>query len=125
MEEHVVLRCANCGNEWEPQGLSLNCPVCGFPAVAEMAIDSTAIRSIADLEAQLSALLLGARASGLDPDEVVRVLRDELEFAAELAHAGRRLYVQLLDLGPQEADMRAQPTRNRGATLRGRGVGAG
>jgi hypothetical protein len=125
MEEHVLLSCTNCGHEWSPQGASLECPVCGFPAVADMAMDSAAIRSIADLEAQLSALLISARASGLDADEIVRVLRDELEFAAELAHAGRRLYVQLLDLGPQEGDMRTQPSRNRGATLRGRGVGAG
>jgi len=78
--------------------------------------------SVDDLSTQLGALITGARASGLAAPIIVQALRDELEFAAELAHAGRRFCVQLIDLGPQESAILQRPVRDRRAMLQTRSV---
>jgi hypothetical protein len=78
--------------------------------------------SVNDLSAQLGALITSARASGLDEALIVQALRDELEFAAEMAHAGRHFYVQLIDLGPREDDILQRPVRDRRAILQTRSV---
>jgi hypothetical protein len=75
-----------------------------------------------DLETQLRALVMSARAGGLDAEAIVRVLRDELEFAAEMGHAGRRFSVQLIDLGPQEGEILNRPVRDRREILQNRSV---
>ena len=75
-----------------------------------------------DLSTQLGALITSARASGLDAAIIVQALRDELEFAAELAHAGRHFCVQLIDLGPQESAILQRPVRDRRAMIQTRSV---
>jgi len=78
--------------------------------------------SVNELSAQLGALITSARASDLDEALIVQALRDELEFAAEMAHAGRHFCVQLIDLGPQESDILQRPVRDRRAILQTRSV---
>lgn len=78
--------------------------------------------SATDLATQLGALITSARASGLSADVIVQALHDELEFAAEMAHAGRHFCVQLIDLGPQESDILQRPVRDRRAMLQTRSV---
>jgi hypothetical protein len=97
------------------------CPVCRLPlSTSEMSAMSP--MSTNDLATQLGALVTSARASGLDAEVIVHVLRDELEFAAEMAHAGRHFYVQLIDLGPRESDILQRPVRDRRAILQTRSV---
>ncbi len=124
MRAQPSIRCVNCGTALEapPEGAAgVICPVCQFmndlraPAVLALTHDS--------FEAQLGDLISQARASGLRADEIVRVLRDELEFAAELASGGRQLTVQIIDLGPLDADLLRRPVRDRTSMLRGRAVG--
>lgn len=124
MREQPSIRCLNCGTALEapPEGAAgVICPVCQYlndlqaPAVLALTADS--------FEARLGDLIGQARSSGLAPDEIVRVLRDELEFAAELASTGRHLTVQIIDLGPLDAEALRRPTRDRTSILRGRAVG--
>lgn len=129
-EQLKLIRCANCGTEWSPTvapsgyGHSASadavCPVCHL-AVAESAASLVAIDSVTDLEARLAALMRGAWASGLDSEAIVHVLRDELVFAAEMRHNGRRFTVQLIDLGPQENELQQRPLRDRRELLNHRG----
>jgi hypothetical protein len=121
MTERLV-RCANCGTEWSPESVSAGyghavltnpvCPICHL-SVAESASSVVSVESVTDLEVQLDALVRGAWASGLDTEAIVHVLRDELAFAAEMRHAGRRFAVQLIDLGPQESELLHRPLRDR------------
>ena len=78
--------------------------------------------SVDELSTQLGALIASARASGLDADIIVQALRDELEFAAEMAHAGRHFCVQLIDLGPQENNILQRPVHDRREILQTRSV---
>jgi len=78
--------------------------------------------SISDLEIQLRALITTARSSGLDSAVIVNTLRDELEFAAEMGHAGRRFSVQLIDLGPQGGELLHRPLHDRREILQTRSV---
>ena len=116
-----LIRCANCGTMWSPQG-SLSsydsgarfgtvCPVCHLD-VAESAPAVAQVTSIAELEAQLDVLVRGAWANGIDTDAIVHVLRDELALAAEMRHTGRRIAVQIIDLGPQERELVQRPMRD-------------
>lgn len=74
------------------------------------------------LSSQLGALITSARTSGLDAAIIVQTLRDELEFAAEMANTGRHFCVQLIDLGAQESDILQRPVRDRRAMLQTRSV---
>ena len=131
MPQQRAVRCTNCGTEWTPADRSLDqggtsagtaaCPVCQLP----MPTSETAPKrymSVNELSAQLGALITSARASDLDEALIVQALRDELEFAAEMAHAGRHFCVQLIDLGPQESDILQRPVRDRRAILQTRSV---
>jgi hypothetical protein len=131
MEERTSLHCVNCGNTWEPaerqrageQALAeIVCPVCQYPISTAEEGRASAI-TVNDLESQLSTLIGAAFADGLEPQDIVKVLQDELEFAAEMAHAGRRLFIQIVDLGPQEAEIHASPVRDRSTILRSRAAG--
>ncbi len=125
MVEQLSILCANCGTSMDlPEGASdaVICPVCQFvnelgaaPQLASFTPDA--------LEAQLGSLIDQARTSGLELDEIVRVLRDELEFTAELASSGRNLSVQIIDLGPLETQLPQRLMRDRSIVLRGRVVG--
>lgn len=133
MSRQHVIRCENCGTEWaveehvytadEVAALEDVCPVCHF-RVASVAMPAlAAMQSTRDLELRLSALISEARTSGLDDASIVDTLRDELEFIAELAHAGRNLSVQIIDLGPQDSDLAQRPLRDRRDILQTRSVG--
>jgi hypothetical protein len=132
MTEQRMVRCTNCGTEWalEARPLRLDeasvseptCPVCHL-LVATDETSPLRLVSTDDLETQLRALMSSARASGLDAEAIVHVLRDELAFAAEMGHAGRRFSVQLIDLGPQEGEILNRPVRDRREILQHRSVG--
>jgi hypothetical protein len=81
--------------------------------MAENQVSLTTIDSVTDLEAKLDTLVRSAWASGLDTEMIVHVLRDELAFAAEMSHVGRRFTVQLIDLGPQDNEIVQRPVRDR------------
>lgn len=108
MNTDVRLHCPNCGSDFAPPPLaegapepdSYTCPVCQFQ-VTGSAPPTEAPVSLDDLQAQLDVLLAHARSGGIPLDDITRVLRDELEFHAELGHGGRRFMVQIIDLGPQ------------------------
>jgi hypothetical protein len=130
MTQQSTVRCTNCGTEWalEAQPNHLGsfpvskpaCPVCHLP----LSTGETSLRLVStdDLETQLRALMTSARTSGLDTEAIIHVLCDELEFAAEMGHAGRRFSVQLIDLGPQEGEILTRPVRDRREILQHRSV---
>ena len=124
MDQHMRLpRCPNCGTEWAPEGALVTggeqnswgypCPVClfhvTFPAMGQELVPL----SVGELQGRLTALLTEARLSGVMSDEIVAVLRDELEFEAELGAPGRRMLVQIIDLGQLDPEM--QPMRPSGS----------
>lgn len=125
MDNPRELHCANCGTSLAAaatDGTAIVCPVCQFsntPDVSPPRSDLT----IEAFETRLSELLAEARSSNLPPADIVHLLRDELEFAAELANRGRDLCVQIVDLGPR----RGEPVRRTGGDhsplMRGRTVG--
>lgn len=124
MENDLKLHCLNCGHVWRPDespaGTTATCPVCQF-RVADPVADIPPV-SADELETRLSTLVEAAFAGGVAPDAIVQVLQDELEFAAELAHSGRRMYVQIIDLGPQERAEITRPAPDRSTVLRSRAV---
>lgn len=125
MYNSIPLRCANCGTLLDPSGQSsfgVTCPVCQFlntfsPSPVEAKLTREA------LETQLGDLVTLARASGLTADSIVQVLRDELEFAAELANHGRDLCVQIVDLGPRMREPVRRTGGDNSLLLRGRTAG--
>ena len=131
MTQQRTVRCTNCGTEWALEARSMHlgtasvskttCPVCQLPlSMSEMSPQD--MLSTDDLEARLRALMTSARASGLNAEAIVHALRDELEFAAEMGHVGRRFSVQLIDLGPQEGEILNRPVRDRREVLQNRSV---
>ncbi|HWQ12140.1 MAG TPA: hypothetical protein VNL77_05035 [Roseiflexaceae bacterium] len=131
MENDLILQCPNCGHTWSqnerPKGGAQQpagavCPVCQF-RLALTAPAAVPALSVDELESQLSTLIDEARASGVASDAIVDILRDELAFALELAHPGRRMYIQIIDLGPQEDDALSFPVRDRSVVLRSRSLG--
>jgi hypothetical protein len=136
MSDRTMMHCANCGAEWPveaaapveqavpaEQPTSLTCPICGYRVASGPSSPEGRTAITADyLESQLVQLIAGARESGLEPETIVRILRDELEFAAELMHAGRQICVQIVDLGAYEGMAMARPMRDRAAVLRGRSL---
>jgi phage FluMu protein Com len=125
MNNSSPLRCANCGTLLDLTGkstLGVTCPVCQyFNSFSPSACKPNLTREL--LEAQLGDLVALARASGLTPDIVVQVLRDELEFAAELANHGRDLCVQIVDLGPRVREPARRTGEDNSVLLRGRTAG--
>jgi len=131
MPQQRVVQCSNCGTKWTPAARSLDqggasasaavCPVCQLPLPTGETVVKRST-SVDDLSNQLGALIASARASGLDAAIIVQVLRDELEFAAEMAQAGRHFCVQLIDLGPQESNILQRPARDRREILQTRSV---
>lgn len=127
MPQSPVTRCTNCGTVWTPaeqraeQEAEQACPVCGLVEAAGAAAPAR-VSSADELAEQLSALINSARLGALDADVIVQTLRDELEFAAEMANVGRHFCVQLIDLGPQEGDILQRPVRDRREVLQTRSV---
>lgn len=112
IRQGASLKCPNCGHEFTVSPTStMNtevrkpryaCPVCQYSITDPTSVDLAPAPNIADIQTQLDQLLRSARASGVQPAEIVELLRAELQFEAELAQAGRRVVVQVIDLGPQE-----------------------
>lgn len=126
-----TVRCTNCGTSWTLEATDASgvradsapvCPVCHLPLSLGASAVGLQVSSIGELEAQLDALVNSARASGLDDESIVRALREELAFAAEMGNAGRRFSVALIDLGPQESKVRERPARDRREILQSRSV---
>ena len=122
----IRIHCLSCGIEFrsleqtqvrnEPS--RYDCPTCHYQTVAPSNLSNPAL-SPSDFQRRLSALVQAAWGSVL-PTEIVSIVRDELEFVAELAHTGRRVYVQIIDLGPHE--QAALPTRDRKEVLQSRSI---
>jgi hypothetical protein len=125
MDDQSTIRCANCGTYLTvatADELSLTCPVCQFANLPSAPSPGPGL-TLEAFEARLGELHSEARANGLLPDDIVHVLRDELEFAAELANRGRDLCVQIVDLGPLSGEP-VRPTRgDSNPLLRGRTAG--
>lgn len=125
MRNSSFLSCANCGTRLDipMQGaLGVTCPVCHFfNAFSPTYIEAHLTRE--SLETQLGELVGLARASNIAPDVIVQVLRDELEFAAELANRGRDLCVQIVDLGPRVGEPVRRTNGDNSTLLRGRVAG--
>ena len=115
-------RCTNCGADRQvdtdssgPQTSSDDrmtwCPVCSLEQHTPIPVQPI---SQSELEYQLRGLIANARTSGLDPRVIVRVLSEELGFAAEMAHIGHQFSVQVTDLGqnPNDVFIEHQPTQN-------------
>ncbi len=130
MDLHLE-RCTNCGNEWAPKeypssGDTLNAPasVCHVHLTPHQSpAGEAASLSVDDLQVSLIALMTHARASGLLMEEIVGVLRDELAFAAELTAPGRRMLVQIMDLGQFEPALRPRHTARAPELLHSRALG--
>jgi hypothetical protein len=99
--------------------LGVTCPVCQFFNVLS-ALPPEPDLTLDTLETQLDHLLAHARTSGIPLDVIVRALRDELEFAAELASSNRNLCVQIIDLGPRVGTPLRRSSRDDSPLLRGR-----
>jgi LSD1 subclass zinc finger protein len=119
------LRCANCGTPLEAPGKGapgVTCPVCQFfnTLIAPLPAPELTLEA---LEARLGDLVAQARTSGIPLDSIVHLLRDELEFSAELANGDRDLCVQIIDLGPRVGQPLRRSSRDDSMMLRGRSVG--
>ena len=129
--QHTVrqIRCPNCGTEWAPQeplttsgsdsDWGYTCPVCQYHVSATPEAPQEALTG-AELQARLAELLTLARTSGLSSEEIVNIMRDELEFEAELSTPGRRMLVQIIDLGTIEPEITVVAAVRRQDTVRGR-----
>jgi hypothetical protein len=102
--------------------LGVTCPVCQLFNALSDPLPPPAI-SLDMFGEQLSDLVAQARASEIPLDEIVHTLRDELEFAAELASGGRDLFVQIIDLGPRVGDPLRRSSWEANVMLRGRAAG--
>jgi rubredoxin len=124
----ILRRCPNCGTFFpgddraassQESSLAYRCPVCEFVFSEDGPAPST---SASELEAEINQLVASARQNGVQPDDIVQVLRDELAFMCELAQPGRRVSVEVIDLGPQDdAWLRPREVVGRDALL-GRGL---
>ncbi len=129
-----IQRCPNCGTEWTPQeqlpgdeNLDTRdyiCPVCQFHLTQHLSsIDESPSLSVDDLQTRLVALLTDARASGVSAEEIVGILRDELSFEAELTAPGRRMLVQIIDLGQFEPALQPRDTSRESQMSHSRSLG--
>lgn len=125
MQNLESLRCTNCGTPLEPPakgGFGVICPVCQLFNTFGVPLPDPDLTAEV-FESRLGDLVAQARASGISPDVIVHILRDELEFSAELANHGRDLYVQIIDLGPSTSQPLRRSQRDENTRLRGRTVG--
>ncbi len=112
-KNYLKLFCSNCGSKFEASetsrvaigklGKEYVCPVCEFSPV--FARNGLAPRptELVDFEQSVRQILIRARAGGLANSEIIDVLKNELEFAAETGESGHSFLVQLIDLGSPES----------------------
>ncbi|MEI7554294.1 hypothetical protein [Candidatus Chlorohelix sp.] len=106
--------CNNCGNELTgtesrtSSGLVYSCSVCHYEEVTTISVVSSAAsqKTISPTEVanQLKTLLKRAHTAHIESEELINILRAEIEFEAEISHLGRRVIVQIIDLGVQETN---------------------
>jgi len=132
MKQSYPVQCQNCGAEFtlvlplesHHEKVEYRCTVCHYyNTTTEFPSDRLSIHSEDELESQLSTFMHQVRMGGLSADTIVGVLCRELEFAAELAHPGRRLYVQLIDLGSQDFEVYDHPIPDQRDILQQRIIG--
>jgi hypothetical protein len=133
-QREMKMRCPNCGTEFTPAGpLEFNsqhdawgydCPVCQYHVPPSALTEQVPSMTLGEFETELRALLARARTGGLSDEELVPVLRDELEFVAELAHPGRRVSAQIIDLGSQFTEITGAALPDRRDALRTRAIGS-
>lgn len=107
----LSLKCPNCGQEFavsseptETAGARQPgdyCPVCRYLIVPPASVEPAQVQDLAGIQTQIDLLLRTARASGVPSSDIVELLREELQFEAELAQTGRHMVVQIIDLGPR------------------------
>lgn len=121
-------RCSNCGNELKLANESPStleplyiCPVCHFQEVTTGAARPHKAITLAELATQLKNFLNRARADGVESEEIINILRAEIEFEAEMGHLGRRVMVQIIDLGFQESPSVSTAESNSRGTLHNHG----
>jgi hypothetical protein len=114
MEKNFLkLFCPNCGSTFEAaeaprmsignQGKEYVCPVCEYyPVLPQMGLMPGPTELI-DFEKSVRQILIKARAGGLANTDIIAVLKNELEFAAETGETGHSFLVQLIDLGSPES----------------------
>ncbi len=127
-----MIQCPNCGTEFAPAPFGngsngpstmYECPVCHFHVSAAPQAEKPARLSLDEWETRLSTLAAEALNNGLRLEDLVDVLRSELAFAAEMAHPGRRLSIQIIDLGPEETEIVQRPVHDPKATQQSRSLG--
>lgn len=113
MEKHyLMLFCSNCGSKFEAAksprveigrlGKEYVCPVCEFSPVFARNGVAPGLTELVDFERAIRQMLIKAREGGLTNSEIIEVLKNELEFAAETGESGHSFLVQLIDLGAPE-----------------------
>jgi hypothetical protein len=78
--------------------------------------------TIEQLEVRMIALVDEARASSIPLAEIIRVLRGELEFVAELGNCGHAFVVTVIDLGDYQHEPVSRPHPERLEVLSGHGA---
>ena len=124
MEKHYLkLFCPNCGSKFEEAesprvaignlGKEYVCPVCEFSPVFARKGLVPGPTELVDFEQSIRQLLIKARAGGLANNDIIEVLKNELEFAAETSETGHSFLVQLIDLGSPEKTGNPDPIPER------------
>ena len=108
----MKLVCPNCGSKFKSEestqaaigklGKEYVCPVCEFSPVYTIKGLVPGPTELIDFEQSIRQILIKARAGGLSNRDIISVLKNELEFAAETGEAGHSFLVQLIDLGSVE-----------------------
>ncbi len=99
------------------------CPVCDFHVTTNAVVPADVELTVDELQARLVSLLTSARTSGVSPQEIVGILRDELAFEAELDAPGRRMLVQIIDLGQFEPALQPRQSSQAPEMLHSRSLG--
>lgn len=109
IQKNVKFPCSGCGCEFTPSEpleyraetheWVARCPVCGSDASPHASSDREPTMDLGTFETSLRAIVAKARMQGITDQQIFSALRAELEWEAELAHNGRHISVQLIDLG--------------------------
>jgi hypothetical protein len=74
--------------------------------------DDSGFGVVLDLETRLRSLLKEAHSKGMTSAQIEKTLRDELEYEVELAHPGRRVLFQVIDLGVKDDETVSMPVKS-------------
>lgn len=124
MEKNLLmLFCPNCGSKFEAAssprvsigklGIEYSCPICEYSSVFAQKGLVAGPTELIDFEQSIRQLLIKARDGGLANGDIIEVLKNELEFAAETGETGHAFLVQLIDLGSPENSSNPVPIPER------------